>query len=127
MMSAPAPPPRKHRQTPEGGSASSREYYPAIERGSSGIGVPKKVSGDNAGDLMETPRTGGKGELPVKTDAILNEMPDAVVGVDVGINGELEFEKMVRVEGTFEGKLLTKVRIWNLIIINLNLFSLPFW
>ena len=111
---APAPPPRKHRQTPDSGSITgrsgasrdSREYYPAVEKGSSGMGVPKKFSERDysASDFMDTPRS-ARGELPTKTDSILNDVPDAVVGADVGINGELEFERMVRIEGSFEGKL----------------------
>ena len=75
------------------------------------MGVPKKLMNDrdyNASDFMDTPRS-ARGELPTKTDAILNDVPDAVVGADVSINGELEFERMVRIEGSFEGKLITKV------------------
>lgn len=104
-MSVPAPPPRKHRQTPDSGT---REYYPAVEKGSSGMGVPRKIVDREyvSSDFMNTPRT-GRDNLPIKTESILQEVADAVVGADVSINGEMEFDKMIRIEGCFEGKLIT--------------------
>jgi hypothetical protein len=106
-MSAPAPPPRKNRQTPEGGS---RELYPNVEKGTSGMGVPRKlIERDySVSDFAETPRT-AREKLPAKTESILNAVADAIVGADVEINGEIEFDKLIRIEGKFEGKLVTNV------------------
>lgn len=103
-MSAPAPPPRKNRQTPEG----SKESYPQVESGSSGMGVPRKlIERDySVSDFAETPRT-AREKLPVKTESILNAVADAIVGADVEIVGEIEFDKLIRIEGKFEGKLVT--------------------
>jgi len=105
-MSAPAPPPRKNRQTPDGG----KDMYPQVDKGSSGMGVPRKLIDYSVSDFAETPRT-AREKLPAKTESILNAVADAIVGADVEINGEIEFDKLIRIEGKFEGKLITNVSV----------------
>ena len=105
-MSAPAPPPRKHRQTPDG----FKEYSPYVESGTSGLGVPHKLTERlySSSDFAEnSPRE----KLPIKSDNILHQEADAILGADVEITGDMEFDKCIRIEGKFEGKLITNVSI----------------
>lgn len=39
-----------------------------------------------------------------------DESPETTIGKNVKVKGELAFEKLLRVDGSFEGRLLSKVR-----------------
>ncbi|CAM9882534.1 unnamed protein product [Chrysoparadoxa australica] len=45
--------------------------------------------------------------LPTKVKHILEEKPESVVGSEIKIKGELSFEKLLRIDGVFEGKLIS--------------------
>ena len=91
---APAPPPRKHKKHSPGNDVmGSAEKY-----GYSGLGVSGRrlvESESNDYSFMQ----------------LLNEVPDSTVGLDVAIAGDLEFDRLLRIEGKFEGTLVTKVLI----------------
>ena len=46
-----------------------------------------------------------KKEIP---EPLLDEKPETSIGLGVSIAGELSFERLLRIDGTFEGKLVSQ-------------------
>ena len=88
MSSVPVPPPRKKKPSSASNDKFSNFY------GNNG-GFP---SGRQTGDSERG-----------NDEGILNESPDATIGDEVTISGDMQFDQLLRIDGRFEGKLLTEV------------------
>lgn len=90
-MSAPRPPPRRRKQdnaTPEKASGSA---YNAVRQ------------------IATTPNMVDKDRNAPLSVNILNEVPETIIGANVSITGDFHFNSLLRIEGHFEGVLLSKV------------------
>lgn len=93
-MSTPAPPPRKHKKTDDRSyTAGSAEK--SLSMLGSGLGILQQLSRASS--------RGGDERI-----AWASATPESVVGPEVVISGELKFDNLLRIDGRFEGKLITK-------------------
>ena len=57
--------------------------------------------------------TGGVKEVPraISPNSLSSGVPETVIGEYVVVKGELEFDRLLRIDGLFEGKLVSEVTI----------------
>jgi hypothetical protein len=46
-------------------------------------------------------------QLRVSEESYMNEIPESVIGIGVDIKGSMQFQRLLRVNGKFEGKLVS--------------------
>lgn len=115
-MSGPPPPHRRRKLQADLSSAAGaginavRSHQPT----SHNLVVPSlslppnrnEEGGDGDGDLYGGGSGSGESHIQEEGyDALLDELPETAIGDGVDIRGELQFDRLLRVDGTFEGKL----------------------
>jgi cytoskeletal protein CcmA (bactofilin family) len=135
-MSGPPPPPKRknHKLTGTYGSgipgpvsgyanATERDYYSSGPAQFPAVGAAHNIARalNDSNSNSNYPRESSQSQQfqqnrPAKnqnngpTICILEGSPDAVIGAGVEINGEFHFDKLLRVDGKFQGTLLSNNR-----------------
>ncbi|CAM9781373.1 unnamed protein product, partial [Heterosigma akashiwo] len=111
-MEAPPPPhpksKRKNKAAPRPPSHTEDDEY---EVGGSPVGAGYNAARGNNLEPIPPNQRGSFSRESIKMYGrknLLDESPETVIGPRVKISGDLEFERLLRVDGTFEGTLISK-------------------
>jgi cytoskeletal protein CcmA (bactofilin family) len=100
----PPPPKRKNRQPTNGlinlGAAGAAHNVARILSGNNNLKHENKEDSIHQNTELESKEK--------KKICNISELPDTVIGNGVEIHGELQFDSLLRINGKFEGKLLSK-------------------
>lgn len=109
------PPPPFRRKKPSGGgynavkAKQSQEFHVAMPvSGFASRYQQLSTAGserEDPNDQHESASPKAKGSDEEGYDPLMDELPETAIGDGVDIRGELQFDRLLRVDGTFEGKL----------------------
>lgn len=90
--SAPPPPPRKKNHSPTNNSIPGNVV-------GAGYNVPRALKSANQSTAAESEHE--------RNICLVDDEPDTVIGHGIEISGELQFERLLRIDGKFQGKLIS--------------------
>ncbi|CAM9517851.1 unnamed protein product [Chrysoparadoxa australica] len=108
-MGGPPPPPRGKKGVPSGAvmarQGDFRDDYEQVHSGA-GYNVPKRRGPPEQALEDDYSPLGSPKPLPRRKN-IMAETPETTIGAHVNMKGELSFEKLLRIDGSFDGKLIS--------------------